>query len=243
MEIVEQDTFDSEDIPDLLQYVLPNGRIPDNCTMFGMNFNKRVFNGWVKQPSPCCGAASVAGAWNSLCGFHRDDKDAVQHNNVLDLYREMFKGIIETKQSSFERKLGAPIVLFLEILKYRLEIYGKEIGGKKGFGATKQLVVLIIKQLAKEHLEVIAKNSEEKKDESAEALQAESLRPRSAVECFVELLQLEGCDVLKDNEDTQSELRTLIKEKNSNKTESSANGESDYEVHCDHYLLFVNANR
>jgi hypothetical protein len=238
MEIVEQDTVDAEDIPNLLQYILPDGILPENTSMFGMHFNKRIFNGWVKQPSACCGAASVAGAWNSLCNFHRTNLSAVQHNDVLVLYREMFQGIIETKQTSFERKLGAPITVFLEILKYRLEIYGKEIGGKKGFGPTKKIVVLIIKQLVRENYEANHKNDTTESIINTE-IGGANFHRRSAVDCFTELLAAEGYDVQKEVESLQAEVNALNEERrgesSSRQKEKSSDvvaGESDYEVQC-----------
>ena len=59
-EKVEQDTQDIEDITDLFSFLLPPD--PNSCLQFGLLYNKKVFDGWVKQPSACCGAASVAGA-------------------------------------------------------------------------------------------------------------------------------------------------------------------------------------
>ncbi len=235
MEIVEQDTQDSEEIPNLLEFLLPNGTLPDNCSMFGVNYNKKIFNGWVKQPSACCGAASVAGAWNCLSGLHRNDPLAVQHNNVLDVYREMFAGIIETKTSSFERKLGSSIALFIEILNYRLEIYGKEIGGKKGFGATKKLVVLIIKQLVSEHYELKSKQDQRDgnskcDDDALDADGVSAYRSRTAVECFAELLELEGCDLRAESALLRSELELINAEQKSEAKVDGAIGESDYEV-------------
>jgi hypothetical protein len=140
----------------------------------------------------------------------------------------MFKEIIETKQTSFERKLGAPIVLFLEILKYRLEIYGKEIGGKKGFGATKKLVVLITKQLVQEHNEVNCKVDINQTDEAMTT----SFKARSAVECFSELLEMEGIKVHGEAaESIQLELNQMSVESSGHgKDRDAVNGESDYEV-------------
>ena len=33
---------------------------------FSIGYNTRAFEGWALQPAPCCGAASVAGALNTL---------------------------------------------------------------------------------------------------------------------------------------------------------------------------------
>ena len=36
---------------------------------FSLVVSKRAFHGWVRQPSPCCAAASVAGAWCVVPSF------------------------------------------------------------------------------------------------------------------------------------------------------------------------------
>ena len=38
---------------------------------FSIVVNHAAFNGWVKQPSPCCAASALAGAWNASFGFAR----------------------------------------------------------------------------------------------------------------------------------------------------------------------------
>lgn len=220
MEIVEQDTIESEDIQNLLEYVLPAGGIPANATSFGMQYNKRLFNGWVKQPSPCCAAASVAGAWNSLSNLHRSDHNAVQHNNVLDLYREMFKSLIESKQASFERKLASPIGSFLEVLKYQLGLLGKEIGGKKGFGASKKVVMVIIKQLVKEFCE--------NNKDLPEQPDANDMRQKTAVESFKDLLAEEGFIVQNELEAIDTEL-AAVKGESAAAPAKESTGDSDYE--------------
>lgn len=61
-EVVEQDTNDNEDISNLFEFLLPSSIIQSSCSQLGIHFNRRIFDGWVKQPSACCGAASVAGS-------------------------------------------------------------------------------------------------------------------------------------------------------------------------------------
>ena len=61
IESVEMDTIESEEIPDILSIILPSNF--SSLSIFSFSFNRRVFDGWVKQPSACCGAASVAGIW------------------------------------------------------------------------------------------------------------------------------------------------------------------------------------
>ena len=95
---VEQDTADSEQIPDLYSYLLPPEEIRNGIRSFGLYFDRNVFEGWVKQPSACCAAASVAGGWNVLANLTRSEREngALHHEDVLDMYREIFLEIIST---------------------------------------------------------------------------------------------------------------------------------------------------
>ena len=49
MEIIEKDSIDNEDIPNILEFVTHDLPIANYC-QFGVLYNKKVFNGWVKQP-------------------------------------------------------------------------------------------------------------------------------------------------------------------------------------------------
>jgi hypothetical protein len=51
-EVMEQDSGDIEDTEDIINtVVLPPGTLPDNCEQLGMMYSRKVFRGWVKQPS------------------------------------------------------------------------------------------------------------------------------------------------------------------------------------------------
>jgi hypothetical protein len=150
-EEVEQDTLDSEDITDIVSFLLPPGTLPEKCANFGLMYNQKVLDGWVRQPSACCGAASVAGAWNALMNVHRSHEKALHHEIVLRVYRAMLLDMIEKKQKSFERKLGAPIDGLLQEISSGLEALGRKIGGKKAVGATKRAVMAVVKRLAREY--------------------------------------------------------------------------------------------
>ena len=47
-------------------FLLPDGAISGQY--FGLQVSRAVFAGWATQPSPCCAAASVAGAVNAALG-------------------------------------------------------------------------------------------------------------------------------------------------------------------------------
>ena len=183
MEIVEQDTVDSEEIPNLLEFLLPDGTVPSHCSLFGISFNRRAFNGWVKQPSACCGAASVAGAWNGLLNVHRRECLALDHLKVLSVYGELFDDLIYKKQSALERKLGAKLESFWDVLQSELQRMGRELAGKKGFGATKKIVLTILRALCIAHYH---NQQQQKNDESSMGTS------RSYLDCFVELFESEG---------------------------------------------------
>jgi len=198
MEIVEQDTGDSEDIANLLEFLLPETSIVNQSGTFGITFNRRLFNGWVKQPSACCGAAAVAGAWNGLLNFHRTDAQSINHIDVLRVYKEIFTEMIDKKQSALERKLGAKLDPFIASLDLELHAVGREIGGKKGTGATKKIVLDIVLKLCSAQFSTTQAHTAETTNPNittnTEDVPLNVFTQRSAVECFVELLQSEGYD-------------------------------------------------
>ena len=70
-ELIECDTDDTEAQLDMAAIMLPGSEFPKEARQFGVLFNRGVLEGWVKQPSPCCGAASIAGAVNCIRGVVR----------------------------------------------------------------------------------------------------------------------------------------------------------------------------
>lgn len=127
----EQDTFEDENISDIFNFLLPEKKILKQIGQFGMFFNKRVFSGWVKQPSPCCGAASVAGAWNSLLNIDRLDERSLNHLDVLSVYSILFLEKLTKQIVAFERRLGSSIKSLLFVMFQGLANLGKTVVGKK----------------------------------------------------------------------------------------------------------------
>jgi len=96
-EEVEADTGAQEDAGDLNSILLPNGVLPSDVFQFSVSYKQAAFDGyvggrkgvllrgqkspslsvslvacdcsWVKQHSPACAAASIAGAWNIIHGY------------------------------------------------------------------------------------------------------------------------------------------------------------------------------
>eukprot|EP00605_Chrysophyceae_sp_TOSAG23-4_P001902 GSChrysophyteH1.ASY1.ANO1.2100.1 assembled CDS len=193
-EKVEKDTDDVEDIPNVLEFLLPPGTVPESCATFGVMYNKRVLDGWVKQPSACCGAASVAGAWNALSGRGRGDGGAATHNTVLELYRSMFVEMIIRKQRSFERRMGAPIEDLLRDISSGLQAIGRTIGGRKEAGAQLKAVLAVLRDMARAYQRSGSPTAAGSGRAAVESLSPNlsDMAPRSAIECVVELLELDG---------------------------------------------------
>lgn len=97
--------------------------------------------GWVKQPSPCCGAASIAGAFNAITGRQREDPDALSHESILTVMEDLLRDELNSKKERFERLLGAPIDLLLRELGDKIKAAGKSLGGKKDAVPSKKLLL------------------------------------------------------------------------------------------------------
>ena len=81
----EHDTVEDEDAINVAEFVLPPVSVLNACLQFGISYNRSIFDGWVKQPSPCCAAAAVAGAWNSLLHLNRKNASAKSHIDILEV--------------------------------------------------------------------------------------------------------------------------------------------------------------
>lgn len=87
----EADTEAPEDIRDLNALLLPSGALPLDVERFSVSYSTALFAGWVKQGSPCCAAASVAGAWNALNGRSRGVEGALSSELVLAAMRAVLE--------------------------------------------------------------------------------------------------------------------------------------------------------
>lgn len=147
-EVVEQDDAAPEDTSNIIQFLRDGMPAEDACLQEASLYNRRIFNGWMKQPSACCAAASVAGAFNALACVRRGDDGALTHAEVLQVYESMFSDIISKHKGAYERRLGGPLDGFLLTVEEELQKVGREIGGSKGANATTASVLKIIKKLA-----------------------------------------------------------------------------------------------
>ncbi len=129
---VECDTAACEDLDIMATLLGPwNGRLPtkeDGVSQFGCAYDGALLDAWVKQPSPCCAAAAVAGAINGLSGLHRHDDNALGPLDVLAAMRGVLRDLVESKIASFERKLGADLTPVLDAVAARVTSDGRRFG-------------------------------------------------------------------------------------------------------------------
>jgi hypothetical protein len=188
---VEKDSDDKEEISNLFEFLIPEKDIIENAISFGFHYNRSIFNGWVKQPSPCCAASSVAGAWNALRTIHRQDSNAISHADVLNIYKVIVQEKLQKKLSAFERKLGSSLSnSFWEEFELIAKKFGKEIGGKKGYSVTKETADKILKEIVGTY--VLTDIRDKKK---LEEIKSNNTTPTCSLndrECFLELYNLEG---------------------------------------------------
>lgn len=85
--VVEADTEESEEISDLDALLLPSGALPLDVERFSVSYSRALLEGWVKQGSPCCAAASLAGAWNAVSGKPRGAEGSLSSGSVLRAMR------------------------------------------------------------------------------------------------------------------------------------------------------------
>jgi hypothetical protein len=113
---VEMDTAESANMSDeeLWSLLLPNGTMPGlshpTISKFSISYNSSLLSGWVKQRSPGCAAASVAGAFNALKDINCNDPRALSMDDVILVLCDIQRARADKKRSRIERfLLGASI--------------------------------------------------------------------------------------------------------------------------------------
>mmetsp|Transcript_18392 Transcript_18392/g.47104 ORF Transcript_18392/g.47104 Transcript_18392/m.47104 type:complete len:612 (-) Transcript_18392:202-2037(-) len=116
---------------------------PDNAVRdseYQLAVNEHCLSGWVEQQSPCCAAASVAGAFNALRHVNGKDKGAMQPDKVLPILQESVAADLAEKRVSTARSLclsqpesgGAAALALLMCCVELLQIHkGKPLIGRK----------------------------------------------------------------------------------------------------------------
>ncbi|CAD7927745.1 unnamed protein product [Amoebophrya sp. A25] len=105
---IERDTEETEEMTadEVWRTVLMPQKLAGSPVMaFAAGYDQRLFDGWVKQPSPCCGAASVAGAWNALRVVHRADSQAKNFRDLTDVLAKYCDALARGRRKRLDRML------------------------------------------------------------------------------------------------------------------------------------------
>ena len=118
---------------------------------FSLLVSRAVFDGWVTQPSPCCGAASVAGAANAALGLPHDAPAALSHAHINGLYHAMLTDQAKKKSDAVARLLGLETVEpALDALRAELHAEGRSLGGRKELGCKAKEAMLRLRALCED---------------------------------------------------------------------------------------------
>ena len=98
---------------------------------FGLQVSRAVFAGWATQPSPCCAAASVAGAVNAALGVAFGD-GAITAQHVAAILHGMLAEQAAKRAASVARLLGVRSVdPVIAALRSDIAAEGRSLGGRK----------------------------------------------------------------------------------------------------------------
>ena len=121
-------------IETLLQ--LPDSALRDDA--YELSVNKHALAGWVEQQSPCCAAASLAGAFNALRHMESGEGEAMQPQTVLSILQDFVAAELAEKRASTARALGqtetggaAALALLLCCVEHLQTCKGRPIIGRK----------------------------------------------------------------------------------------------------------------
>lgn len=219
---VEQDTIDEEDIPNVMDYIMPAAEVLQNSSLFSISYSRVVFQGWVKQPTACCGASSVAGAWNALHNYHRRDYRAKNHEDILNIYRDLMMERITKKTASFERKLGTTLTpSFWSEFEAKLLTFNRVIGSRKSQAVSKKTMEAAIALFLSERQLAFQKENIDAKATAAVSY------PPTAWECFDDLFLAEGIDVSSAIIEVPESKKPTEENASSDREESEAEDEEE----------------
>ena len=125
---------------------------------FSLTVSRSAFDAWVRQPSPCCAAASVAGACNAVLGLKASTEAdaALSHHEIAALMHGMLSEQVSKRHSAVCRLLGVPsLEPALNALRANLAAEGRSLGGRKELGckpkeALERLRTICVERKAKE---------------------------------------------------------------------------------------------
>ncbi|CEM00524.1 unnamed protein product [Vitrella brassicaformis CCMP3155] len=127
----EMDTAETEEMSfqDMLSFLMPKQGERDKAgdgeqsggaafaplDKFAMGFSRRAFEGWVKQPSPCCAAASVASAWNAAMHLRRTDDKALDVYDAICVMQALVTEQLDGLRQKLARLLEGDLSEILDI--------------------------------------------------------------------------------------------------------------------------------
>ena len=92
---------EAEEDAEVRELLLGGAFPPPRCAdKFSLTVSWSALRGWVRQPSPCCAAASVAGAFNALHHLGRDVEGAATAEDVMEIYRNGFRARLDDKRGA-----------------------------------------------------------------------------------------------------------------------------------------------
>eukprot|EP00962_Isochrysis_galbana_P001788 scaffold462_cov89-Isochrysis_galbana.AAC.1 len=149
----ERDTQAPEE-EDLMALLLPDGQLPRCHSGFGLQYNAALLAGWVKQRSPACAAASLAGSWNALLGLGRTADGALDQDDLLVVMRHNLQRTIDRRRDKLDRLLGARFAPIDAALRARVAREGRSFGGKakSGDGVPPALCIRLLREVVAEAL-------------------------------------------------------------------------------------------
>jgi hypothetical protein len=149
----ERDTQAPEE-EDLMALLLPDGQLPRCSAGFALLYNAALFRGWVKQRSPACAAASLAGSWNALLGLSRFADGALDQEDLLVVMRHNLQRTIDRRRDKLDRLLGARFAPIDAVLRARVAREGRSFGGKANSaeGVTPALCIQLLREVVAEAL-------------------------------------------------------------------------------------------
>ena len=142
----ERDSSDPEDLSDPLALLLPPQGMA-SLSRLGLHFSRHLLWGWVRQPSPCCGAASLAGAINGLLRLGRADPRALDHLLVLEVYRKMFRQLLRKRVAAFERRLEGTFGEIFSLVEEELSAEGRELGARRAKNVSARTLSMVVQRI------------------------------------------------------------------------------------------------
>jgi len=198
----ERDTNAPEE-EDLMALLLPQGQLPRCADRFSLLYNAAAIYGWVKQGSPACAAASLAGSWNALMSLGRSAEGALSVDDLLDVLRRNLEHTISRRRDKIDRLLGASFEPIDCALRVRVAAEGKHFGAKQKTGER-----LTPKQCIRLLREVVlsgASGNTAASEPDAGAAAADESPSELAFRLFGELVLAEDASMAAEEEEEEAE--------------------------------------